>query len=41
MLLIYEWLSYMGHPRGDYPHLYSLAVRINPFDPVAAPEIKE
>ncbi len=32
-LLILEWLDYMKHLRAAYPYLYSLAVRINPFDP--------
>jgi hypothetical protein len=40
-LLLTEWLSYMNHLKGDYPYLYSLAVRTNPFDPEASPEIKE
>ncbi len=33
--LITEWLSYMNHLKGDYPYLYSIAVRTNPFDPEA------
>ncbi len=32
-LLILEWLDYMKHLSVSYPYLYSLAVRINPFDP--------
>ncbi|MFX4262089.1 hypothetical protein ACOBQJ_07800 [Pelotomaculum propionicicum] len=40
-LLLTEWLSYMSHLKSDYPYLYSLAVRTNPFDPDASPEIKE
>jgi hypothetical protein len=31
-LLVAEWLAYLGHLREDYPYLYSLAVRTNPFD---------
>lgn len=38
--LISEWLAYMGHLRKDYPYLFSLAIRTNPFDPNAAAEIK-
>jgi hypothetical protein len=40
ILLIYEWLSYMKHLKTDYPYLFSLAVRTNPFDPNASPEVK-
>jgi hypothetical protein len=31
-LLIIEWLSYLKHLKGEYPYLFSLAVRMNPFD---------
>lgn len=31
-LLIYEWLYYLNHLKNDYPYLYSLAARKNPFD---------
>jgi hypothetical protein len=37
--LILEWIEYMKHLKVDYPYLYSLAVRINPFDPGAAAEV--
>jgi hypothetical protein len=40
-LLLTEWLSYMNHLKRDYPYLYSLAVRTNPFDPDATAEITE
>lgn len=40
VLLISEWLSYMKHLKVDYPYLFSLAVRTNPFDPDALPEVK-
>jgi len=40
VLLISEWLAYMKHLRADYPYLFSLAVRTNPFDPNASPEVK-
>ena len=33
--LIVEWLSYMNHLKREYPYLYSIAVRTNPFDPDA------
>jgi len=34
-ILIAEWLSYLRHLQEDYPYLYSLAGRTNPFDPDA------
>ena len=37
--LIGQWLSYMEHLKKDYPYLFSLAVRTNPFDPEARVEI--
>ncbi|MFA4901435.1 MAG: hypothetical protein WC600_01690 [Desulfobaccales bacterium] len=37
--LIREWLAYMAHLQIHYPYLYSLALRTNPFDPFATPEI--
>jgi hypothetical protein len=38
-LLVREWLSHMEHLKSDYPYLFSLAVRTNPFDPNASVEI--
>lgn len=35
-LLITEWLGYMRHLQTQYPHLFSFAVRTNPFDPEAS-----
>jgi hypothetical protein len=35
-LLVSEWLAYMAHLKSDYPYLFSLAVRMNPFDPNAS-----
>ncbi len=32
VLLIIEWLLYMKHLKKEYPYLFSLAVRMNPFD---------
>jgi hypothetical protein len=34
-LLVSEWASYMMHLKNDYPYLFSLAVRTNPFNPEA------
>ena len=38
-LLIIEWLVYMKHLKKDYPYLFSLAVRTNPFDENASIEV--
>ena len=40
-LLIVEWLQYMRHLKDNYPYLFSLASRMNPFDPQASPEVRE
>jgi hypothetical protein len=40
VLLVGEWLSYMKHLHRDYPFLFSLAMRTNPFDPDASVVIK-
>jgi len=39
VLLISEWLAYMKHLKIDYPYLFSLAIRTNPFDPNASPVV--
>jgi hypothetical protein len=39
MHLLMEWLSYMCHLGKDYPYLFSLAVRMNPMNPEARPEV--
>ena len=39
-LLVSEWIAYMQHLKDSYPYLYSLAVRTNPLDPNASPEVK-
>jgi len=31
-LLLLEWLAYLQHLQDDYPYLFSLSVRTNPFD---------
>ena len=38
--LVREWLSHMEHLKNDYPYLFSLAVRTNPFDPNASVEVQ-
>jgi hypothetical protein len=35
-LLTREWLNYMEHLRVNYPYMYSLALRTNPFNPKAS-----
>ena len=40
-MLVREWLTYMQHLRDNYPYIYSLAIRINPFNPQASPVIGE
>ena len=37
--LVGQWLAYMRHLKSSYPYLYSLALRTNPFDPTAQPEV--
>jgi hypothetical protein len=32
ILLIQEWLAYIKHLKNNYPYLYSLASRMNPFE---------
>jgi hypothetical protein len=39
ILLISQWLDYMGHLKNKYPYLFSLALRTNPFDKEASVEI--
>jgi hypothetical protein len=39
-LLVREWLAHMEHLKNDYPYLFSLAVRTNPFDPNASVEVR-
>ncbi|MBN1392161.1 MAG: hypothetical protein JW947_05090 [Sedimentisphaerales bacterium] len=38
--LLAQWLDYMKHLKHDYPYLFSLAMRTNPFDTNASVEIK-
>lgn len=35
-LLVRQWLDYMNHLKGNYPYLFSLAMRTNPFDAEAS-----
>ncbi|MGD9105989.1 MAG: potassium channel family protein [Desulfobacterales bacterium] len=37
--LVEQWFVYLKHLKKQYPYLYSLAVRKNPFDPKASPVV--
>jgi len=39
-VLIVQWLAYMKHLKKEYPYLFSLAVRTNPFDPDVSVAVK-
>lgn len=38
-LLVREWMAHMEHLKSEYPYLFSLAVRTNPFDPNASAQV--
>ena len=38
--LVHQWLDYMKHLKDNYPYLFSLAMRTNPFDMEASPIVK-
>ena len=38
--LVLEWLSHMRYLKDNYGYLFSLALRLNPFDPEASPVIR-
>ena len=37
--LIVQWVIYLRHLKGEYPYLFSLAIRTNPFDKNASPVV--
>lgn len=39
-LLIHQWVDYMNYLRRNYPYLFHLAMRLNPFDPEASIVVK-
>ncbi|OGC11558.1 hypothetical protein A3K48_03510 [candidate division WOR-1 bacterium RIFOXYA12_FULL_52_29] len=39
-LVLSQWIGHMRHLENDYPYLFSLAARTNPFTPDASVEIK-
>lgn len=38
-LIVIEWLEYMKHLKANYPYLFSIAIRTNPFNPEARIEV--
>jgi hypothetical protein len=40
-MLLLAWVDYMEHLKENYPYLFSLAVRTNPFNPNAQVEIRD
>jgi hypothetical protein len=40
VLLVHQWLDYMRHLKDNYPYLFSLAMRTNPFDQTASPIVR-
>jgi hypothetical protein len=40
ILLVHQWVDYMKHLKDNYPYLFSLAMRTNPFDQSASPVVK-
>ena len=38
--LVHQWLDYMRHLKANYPYLFSLAIRRNPFDKDASPIVR-
>ena len=39
--LVYQWLEYMKYLKNNYPYLFSLAIRKNPFDKTASPIVRK
>jgi len=37
VLLVHEWVDYVKYLKGNYPYLFSLSMRMNPFDLEASP----
>jgi predicted metal-dependent hydrolase len=40
-ILFDEWLRYVEHLRREYPYLFSLVLRTNPFNPEASVIVKK
>ena len=41
LALLREWITHMEHLQTDYPYLFALAVRTNPFDPEASATVRQ
>jgi hypothetical protein len=41
VLLVREWIVYMVYLKKNFPYLFSLSVRTNPFDKTASPVVRE
>jgi len=39
--LVHQWLDYMKHLKNNYPYLFSLPTRTNPFDQEASPIVTQ
>jgi voltage-gated potassium channel len=39
-LIVIQWLDYMLHLKNNYPYLFSLAVRTNPFSDASSPVVR-
>jgi hypothetical protein len=40
VFLVHQWLNYMEHLKDNFPYLFSLAMRTNPFDQEASPIVQ-
>jgi hypothetical protein len=40
-LLVFQWLDYVHYLKTNYPYLFSLAIRTNPFDETASPVVTQ
>lgn len=40
-IILHEWIIYMEHLKENYPYLFSLSMRSNPFNPAASVIIKD
>ncbi len=40
ILLVSEWVDYVKYLKGNYPYLFSLSMRMNPFDLEASPLVQ-
>lgn len=38
--LVYQWIDYIEHLKSNYPYLFSLAIRTNPFDEESSPIVR-